>query len=202
VGIGGGHFTGRKRRRAAAFLLAVVFMAAGAGGWAARRVPVLTIVNRTRGETLLRRPVFGGFTFATRIRHSVQLTPVYEYYRIEEDGTVMVTGTMLWDLGWGMPSSENARVRLEGGAIRLENMDRLIGTLRFRVNHIAEPFLFLGERSLDLRSYAGDGDLLILNAPLEPRAFFLFGGTVDAFQEKTETGTDPGRKITGIAGSV
>jgi hypothetical protein len=146
-----------------------------------RRRPVLTVINRTRGETLLRRPVSAGFGFATRIRHSVQLTPVYEYYRIGEDGAVIVTGTVLRDLGWGMPSTEEADVRVENGVIRIENIGRRIGDLHFRVSHIAEPVLFLGEHRVDLRSRAGDGDLLIISAPLESRAAILFGGSVDAF---------------------
>jgi hypothetical protein len=63
------------------------------------KVTVLTIENYENGNVLFRKIVPEGYTFATVIRHSVHLSPVYEYYSIDKSGNMYLTSTKLQELG-------------------------------------------------------------------------------------------------------
>jgi hypothetical protein len=149
---------------------------------------VLSIVNESRDRTLLRKAVTEGFEFATRIRHSVQLTPVYEYYRIGPGGEIAVVATKLQDLGWGMPSTEKGSVVFKDGFMLFEGISRTLKELRFRVSAINEAVLIIGDRQIDLNPVVGDGELLVFTVRKEPTIIALLKGEVDVFQEETKTG--------------
>lgn len=142
---------------------------------------VLTISAGGERGVIFRSTVAEGFTFSTEIRHSVQLTPVYEYFRVDDSGGIELTGTRLRDLGWGMPSTETSPVRMEKGFIIFENIGRRLPELRFRVSHIAEPFLVLGERRIDLRRHFADGELMTVGIEKISLLRVLFGGGKDVF---------------------
>ncbi len=112
-------------------------------------------------DLLLAERVTKGDTFATRIIHSVHLSPVYEYYRIEDAGKIVLEATRLQDLGWGVPSTFTYPYRIEGGFMVIESIEKELPCLPFRVSHINAPRLFLGKmpgrKDIDLEKYAPDG---------------------------------------------
>jgi len=114
---------------------------------------ILIIEDAELGKNILAKKVKPGFEFATLIKHSVQKSPVYEYYCVEKDGTVTVTKTMLQDLGWGMPSTSDHKVKFKNDYMIMSGIDRNLDVLIFRVNYIAKPKIIIDNSELDLRKY-------------------------------------------------
>ncbi len=149
-------------------------------------VTVLVIRSMDRNEALFRRKVDAGYSFATLIRHSVHLTPVYEYYAISRDGKIFLKGTRLQDLGWGVPSTFSEDVRFEDGFIVIEGMERVVGTIPFRVSYITRPRLLLDDcsREIDLTLTVGELDRLDFFTERVALWEFLLRGEVDVFSEE------------------
>jgi hypothetical protein len=125
----------------------------------------LEIVSYPEGDVLFSMNVEKGFRFSTLIRHSVHLTPVYECYRVESDGRFVVESTRLQDMGWGVPSTFENPYRIENGFMVIEQIERKISFLPFRVSHVNQPAFVRGcpdgEKPLELLvrldEYAKDG---------------------------------------------
>ena len=152
---------------------------------------VLTIYNESQRKTLFRSRIIDGFEFATLIYHSVQLTPVYEYYKVTENNSLAVIKTKLQDVGYGMPSTEEGKVIFKDGFMELSQKNRTIEELRFRVSHLNSPALLLGNESISLNLFVEDGELLIFRATSESLLESLLEGEINGFQEETKTRTFP-----------
>jgi len=103
----------------------------------------LEVVSYPNGEIFLQTRVERGFHFSTLIRHSVHLTPVYERYRIEDEGQIVLESTRLQDLGWGVPSTYDNPSRIENGFLVIEEINKILPSLPFRVSYINNPRLLL-----------------------------------------------------------
>lgn len=156
-----------------------------------RSVPVFTIFNESQQKNVFRRIVKEGFEFATLIHHSVQLTPVYEYYRVMENNSFKVIKTKVQDLGWGMPSTEQGHVVFKDGFMEFFQKDKTIQELRFRVSHLTDPMVQMGNDSIPLNPFVGDGELLIFWVKKKRWILALLEGEINVFQEKTESRTIP-----------
>ena len=149
-------------------------------------VTVLEIRSMDKNAAVFRRKVAPGYAFATLIRHSVHLTPVYEYYSVNNEGGILLRGTRLQDLGWGVPSTFSEDVRIEDSFIVIDGMDRPIDLIPFRVSHIAYPRLLLDDcaREIDLTLTVDDFDRLDIFTERIALWNFLLRGEVDVFSEK------------------
>ncbi|MBN1828024.1 MAG: DUF1850 domain-containing protein [Deltaproteobacteria bacterium] len=160
-----------------------------AGGffvWLSHPVRLFLVENKSIGQVLFcRRIDRPGFTFATVIRHSVQKTPVFEYYRLENDGNLLLTGTSLQDLGWGMPSTVNSTIEFKNNFMIIDGINRLLKALPFRVSYIAEPHLIIQGAPIDLRKYVDDSDLIAVYSLLKPYIAYLLRGETNVFQAQS-----------------
>lgn len=121
---------------------------------------ILTIEDTERANIILAKKVKPGFEFATLIKHSVQKSYVYEYYRVEKDGTITVTQTKLKDLGWGMPSTSDSKVEFKNGYMTFDDIDRNLNVLPFRVNYIAEPRIIINDKEFNITEYVENNKLI------------------------------------------
>ncbi|MFP4482286.1 MAG: DUF1850 domain-containing protein [Thermovirgaceae bacterium] len=149
-------------------------------------VTVLEIENTDARRCIYRQPVRAGYNFATFIRHSVHLTPVYEYYTIDKAGRIILTGTRLQDLGWGVPSTFSEKSRFEEDFLVIEGMNKPIRFIPFRVSHITGPRLLLdgGDRVVELSSVTEDMDRLDIRTRRDPRWKQLIRGETDEFPKQ------------------
>ncbi|MCR4440772.1 MAG: DUF1850 domain-containing protein [Peptococcaceae bacterium] len=145
---------------------------------------VFKIEDADSGKLMFSCGVEPGFEFYTMIRHSVQRTPVYEFYRVEPDGSLVVTKTSLQDLGWGMPSTLQGPVTFTEGFMVMENINRRLNALFFRVSYLAEPRLMVKEKEITLDEFVPDGQLLKIHIDKEPWLYRILRGNTDVFQEK------------------
>jgi hypothetical protein len=154
-------------------VLLVSFLTAG---------PFLTISVPGKRRPLLQIPVSPGYEFATWIIHSVQLTPVVEYFTVGADGLIYATGADFQDLGWGLPSTVSGTTEVSGGKIRIRDLSVSLDEIPFRVSHINEPKLVLITDGISIRlsSIACDGDSLRIRVERRPSYTRLFGGVKNA----------------------
>ncbi|MBN2395035.1 MAG: DUF1850 domain-containing protein [Candidatus Atribacteria bacterium] len=123
-------------------------------------IHVLEVKDIQKNEILFQEKIFPGYVFATKIRHSVQLSPVFEFYEIDHSYDIILTKTIIKDLGWGMPSSPEGKLQIQNGVIIIDDIHRKIPVLRFRVSYIAEPEFILRGRTYDLRFLVDDSHSL------------------------------------------
>lgn len=121
---------------------------------------VLEIKNINKDEILFQEKIFPGYIFATKINHSVQLTPVLEFFKIDKNYNILLTKTIVKDLGWGMPSTPEGDFSYQNGEMVIENINRKISTFIFRVSYISKPELILRGRTYDLRFLVDDSNAL------------------------------------------
>jgi len=153
-------------------------------GFLVRPVLIFKIEDVQENKTIFQQRVQDDYRFATLIYHSVQLTPVYEYYRIKEDRNLEVTKTVLQDLGWGMPSNLDYPVRFENNYMIMENINRSLEALYFRISYIARPHLILNEEEIDLTRFMNDSNVLKIYADEKPFIIWKLRGEINVFQEK------------------
>jgi len=148
---------------------------------------VFEVSDQESEGVIFRKKVCEGFEFSTRIIHSVQLTPVYEMYRVEKGGQLTLVGTKLKDFGWGMPSTEVGQLTLEEGYWVFKGPPRFLSRLMFRVTYINEPMLIIGNSVYPLAQVAKDGELLIVQIVKASILKTLFTGEINAFQKTNKT---------------
>ena len=125
---------------------------------------VLEIENINKNEILFQEKVFPGYVFATRINHSVQLTPVLEFFEIDKNYNILLTKTIVKDLGWGMPSTPVGDFSYQNDEMVIENINKKIPGFIFRVSYISKPELLLMDRTYNLKFLVSDSDALKINS--------------------------------------
>ena len=123
-------------------------------------IHVLEIKNINKNEILFQEKIFPGYIFATKIKHSVQLTPVLEFFEIDENYHMLLTKTIVKDLGWGMPSNPEGDFSYQNGEMVIENINKKVTSFIFRVSYISKPELILKGSTYDLRFLVDDSDAL------------------------------------------
>jgi hypothetical protein len=107
-------------------------------------------------ERVLHRIAVGkGDRFTTLIQHSVHLSPVYETYRIEGEGRIVLESTRLQDMGWGVPSTFEQAYSLRRGFMVIEGYDKELPFLPFRVSAVNNAKLLLGDLPEDPARFTG-----------------------------------------------
>lgn len=104
---------------------------------------VLEIRSLDRGNVVFRREIYPDCVFATLIRHSVHLSPVYEYYLVNLSGEIILVGTKLQDLGWGVPSTFGESLVFRKGFMIIGGLHKHMDFIPFRLSKVANPRLIL-----------------------------------------------------------
>lgn len=102
--------------------------------------------------------------FTLSFVHSVQKTPVYEYFRISDDNTLILERTKYYSLGVGLPyTEENGSFRNDDGAF-IVNLNREFDMLPIRVSPIPEHNITIGNKTYPLLDFAEPENLLNFKA--------------------------------------
>jgi len=111
----------------------------------------LLLSNELTGEIVFRAKVNDGEQFSVSYIHSVNKSPVTEYYRIK-DGNIYLTEQRFQAFGAGMETSpaQGQNMRMEEGDIVIDGFSRHIPYLSYFVGRIAEHTLEWREKSIRL----------------------------------------------------
>jgi hypothetical protein len=110
------------------------------------------------------------------------LTPVTEYFEVDSAGRIVATGMDHADLGWGLPSTVDGSVEIDGGVVRVSGYHVPLSELRFRVSYINRPRLVLetDRKYLPLEALVPDGAVVAVRVESRPRYMCYLGGEDDA----------------------
>lgn len=120
---------------------------------------VLRIDAERTGHTVFIRSVNPGDTFATRYLHSVELSHVWEYFRIDEQYHIVLYETTFSSCNTGLPISLEGQetFRHEDTLFRISNMHRTIPRLSLWVHDEYDNMLKIGGADdIHLASLAGN----------------------------------------------
>lgn len=96
-----------------------------------------------------------GSRFTTFIIHSVNLTPVYETFRIEGHNAFILETARLQDVGFGVPSTFDLAYTVHENFMIIDGFNKTFQELPFRVSIINKPKLFLGDMPQDVHNFEG-----------------------------------------------
>ena len=112
--------------------------------------------------------------FSTTYIHSVELSPVREYFKVDTDFRIVLYETHFSSCNTGLPTTLSGDEKLynDGDHLRISNMNRVVPELDLWVNKRYDNTLQLGEGTiLNLPSLAGD---TLLRVTLEEVPLFRF----------------------------
>jgi hypothetical protein len=142
-----------KRRAFIVLLPLAAFLVAAA-------VPMLVLQVEAvkKDRILLVRAVQPESTFATRFIHSVELCPVNEYFRIDEQGRIVLFETTFAYSSVGLPYRAFGQeiFAVEKDKFRLSNMHRVIPAINLWVNEKYDNTLSIGQEKIPLFKLAGN----------------------------------------------
>lgn len=124
----------------------------------------LIVRNGKTGEILARYPLAEGGEFSVGFIHSVNQSPVIDYYRIT-DGDIMVYETEYYNFGAGVQTTLNEGEYLkqgEDGSMIISGIDKIIGELSYVVSPVYDHVLKIGTKEVSLKELCGEDRLIIL----------------------------------------
>ena len=148
----------------------------------AAAVPILVLQVEAvkQNRVLLVRAVQPEATFATRFIHSVELCPVKEYFRIDDQGRIVLFETTFAYSSVGLPYRAFGQeiFSVEKDQFRLSNMHRVIPAINLWVNEKYDNTLSLGEEQIPLFKLAGNTLLKISIERLSLLRYLLVRSTI------------------------
>lgn len=117
----------------------------------------LVLRDRDTGRQYARYPLREGEEFRVEFKHSVNLSPVIDVYRIE-DGEIYVEETIYYHFGAGVQTQLNEGETLtytEDGAMAVGNIHQRRGGMTYIVGTVYDHVLTVNGRRVSLSSLCG-----------------------------------------------
>ena len=115
--------------------------------------PVLTLQNVDTGKRLVHISFKGEKEFAVSFTHSVNKTPVTEFYMIQNKKIVLIQAEY-YSFGAGMPEMAEypgASLEIFDGTLRLTGLNLPVSNLIYRVGTVAEHQLLINHQKIALQ---------------------------------------------------
>jgi len=123
-----------------------------------RQADLLEIVDAKTGEVFLSERVRTGDEFSVEFIHSVNKSPVEDFYQIREDG-IYVTKTKYYGFGAGVQTELEDGQRLEyednGSSMVITGIDKKMDNLQYIVGTVSDHLLRIGNKEISLRDSCG-----------------------------------------------
>ncbi|MEA3487235.1 MAG: DUF1850 domain-containing protein [Thermodesulfobacteriota bacterium] len=135
---------------------------------------VLRIETARKNQTVFIQIIWQDYRFSTRYIHSVELSPVREYFKIDNNFKIVLYETTFSSCNTGLPTtlSGDEKFYNVGTHLRISNMHRVLPELDLWVNKKYDNTLTLGDGEvLELPSLAGD---TLLRVAVEKLPFLKF----------------------------
>jgi hypothetical protein len=119
---------------------------------------ILEIRDVKKGKAVFIQRVSRGETFSLTFVHSVEKSPVTDYFRFDDTFRIVLYETSFRSLNAGLPAtiSEGQRlIRTEQG-FRLSGIDRTLPDIQLWVHEKYEGAMVIGARVLSLAALAGN----------------------------------------------
>ena len=130
-------------------------------------LPYLVVVDGESSAIVYKSSIKAEKQFSIRFIHSIHLTPVDEFYLVDDDFNLILYETQFDTFGVGMPSglSEGETVQLKDGKIIIKNMHRMLPYLDLRIGQvIADHTLNINGQTVKLAKVAEPGSFVRIKA--------------------------------------
>ena len=150
------------KKTALCILIAAAILAAAALVRAAiqeNRRMELVLTDNDSGEELARYDVKRGDVFSITFIHSVNKTPVTDYYEVR-DGDFYVTATKYYSFGAGVQTEiedEQTLTYTDDGGMLVSGFNRKMTGMIYVVGMVSDHTLEIGGREISLRDLCGRG---------------------------------------------
>lgn len=118
----------------------------------------LVLSDAGTGERYGTFPVELGDMFSVEFIHSVNKSPVRDYYEIRGGGEIYVVQTDYYGFGAGVQTELNPGETLEygpDGAMQIKNIDKLLPNLTYVVGTVSDHVLYINGEEISLRDLCG-----------------------------------------------
>ena len=121
-------------------------------------VPILEIRDARQGKTVFAQRISPGASFSLEFIHSVEKSPVTDFFRVDGDYRIVLYETAFRSLNTGLPAtlSEGERLARTEQGFRLSIPDRVIPEIQLWANRQYAGVLTIGSRRMPLSDLAGD----------------------------------------------
>ncbi|AEH50323.1 DUF1850 domain-containing protein [Pseudothermotoga thermarum] len=126
----------------------------------AQVVPILQILKGQR--VVWAKAIFDG-KFTMTYVHSVEKTPVYEFYKIDRDGYLHLYEARYSSYGAGLPSEPEEGFRIENNQLVLK-ITRKFEKIPLRVSHLDGHGILFKDGVIMFKDIAKENELIILRA--------------------------------------
>ncbi len=106
-----------------------------------------------------------------RTIHSLALTPYTHIYKFDEEGNLILAGAIFESGGGGFPEKGDGVWSMVDGKFRVDQINRFVGTLRFRVSPLSRETLLVTEGEFPLYRMVPEGTLIELKVYRERSPF-------------------------------
>ena len=119
--------------------------------------PALVLRDAETGKLIARYPLSDSDTFSVTFVHSVNQSPITDYYRRGEDNTLELFATKYHAYGAGIPESwpEHTHVETSENGIYVSNLNIILPDVTYIVGTVSDHTLSIGNDSISLRDLCG-----------------------------------------------
>jgi hypothetical protein len=141
------------------------------GGFSGQPKFTLEVREDGRNRVLLHLSVTLQDEICIRTIHSLALTPYTHIYIIDEGGNLILSKAIFESGGGGYPEVGDGVVSMKEGKFHMENMNRFVGILRFRVSPLSQETLLISGQEFPLFRMVPEGTLLEIRVRKERSPF-------------------------------
>lgn len=135
----------------------------------------LLLINEQSGRVLFCEHVTAESEFAVSFCHSVNKSPVTEYYRIE-NGQIYLKSLRYYTFGAGMPTEPDPGQTMryeDDGAMIIEGFDRCMPKLIYNIGRTANHTLHWQGREIPLNTLDVPGQPVLFSVIIYPRLWHM-----------------------------
>lgn len=127
--------------------------------------PTLTLRDAESGKVYARYPLKETDTFSITFVHSVNQSPVTDYFRRGENNQLVCYATKFHAFGAGIPESwpEGAKVETSGDGIYVSNLHIIVPDVTYIVGTVSDHTLVIGDKTVSLRALCGQNAEVIFS---------------------------------------
>ncbi|GAE31429.1 DUF1850 domain-containing protein [Halalkalibacter hemicellulosilyticus] len=114
----------------------------------------LQLYDQTEGKVIWESPIIAEETFYHEYTHSVALTPVREYYKMNTEGNMVATESWVQSFGAGVPYERKDKLLYIDGFYVIEE-EREVEALTIMPSSLFPHSFYFKENTVDLTTYEG-----------------------------------------------
>lgn len=115
--------------------------------WLFFPIHALSVTELATDARIIHAPITPGDTFKTVYIHSLELTPVWEYFQIDADYDILLTDTLYESTGAGLPIPIQGRDKFikQGNQFHIYDIQRRLPSIVLRVNAAYDNRIILND---------------------------------------------------------